>query len=1010
MLRTDLNTFRLLTRRLSPAFLGVTLLLSLMSSGFSGFRVWAVEPAKQSDEPITFERHIRPILKAHCFHCHGEAGVVEGELDVRLRKWLIRGGESGEAIVPGDPDNSLLLERVEAGEMPPGEEQVSVEEVSLLKQWIHAGAVTARAEPDSLDSGDYLTEEERSYWAFQPVTRPVVPQAVMRDVPPSSSEVEVNKDRFAGSSQHVVNPIDAFVLRKLNENELGFSPKADRHTLVRRLALDLWGLPPAKELVEQFVADQKPNAYQRLVNRLLASPEYGERWGRHWLDVAGYADSDGYTDRDVEREFAYFYRDYVVDSLNADIGFDRFVREQLAGDELLERQSDGEDLSAANVAKLAATGFLRMAPDGTSTGGVDRAEAANQNVADTIQIMSSAFLGLTVGCARCHDHRYDPISQADYYRMRAIFEPALDPKQWKTPAQRRVSLYTQADRELRSQIEEKAKAAEKARLDRQSEHIQRTLYEELLVVPDAMRESLRSAYETEKAKRTEDQVALLEEYPSVGNITTGSLYLYAEQRARRAGDIEKAAKAKELEFLRNATLDRAASLADPEKDVLRELLATASDSWSDEQKETAKRFEAFLVSAENLGDFDAEGKKVLDEYRQAAEKCRATDAKTELAKMLDEIKEIRATAPKENFVRVVQEPAGHLPATHLFVRGDHQQPDRVMEPNELSVLQAEDHVAISADDPSLPTTGRRLAYAKHLTSGRHPLLARVIVNRMWMHHFGRGIVSTPGDFGMLGADPTHPELLDWLASELMNSDWSLKHLHRLILLSGTYQQRSLRTSELDEKDPDNRLLGRMSVRRLESEAVRDSMLWISDELVPELFGPPVSVKEDSVGQIVVGKEMLDGERKPTGGDNATKNAFRRSLYIQVRRSRPLAVLETFDLPIVSPNCELRVASNVATQSLMMMNSQFAIDRASQLSLRLLSESDDLPKQLEDAWWRCFSRPIGSDDLQMMTDFVLEQTKAFASMDPKRSESENQKLALASACQAMMSANAFLYVD
>ena len=391
MLRIDLNAFRLVTTRTFSALLSVTLLLSLLPSGLSGFRLWALEPAKQSDQPITFERHVRPILKTHCFHCHGEAGVVEGELDVRLRKWLIRGGESGEAIVPGDPDSSLLLERVEAGEMPPGDEKVSVEEVSLLKQWIHAGAVTARAEPDSLDGGDYLTEEERSYWAFQPITKPVVPEVILREAHPSSSEGEVTEDRFAASSQQVVNAIDSFVLRKLNENELGFSPKADRHTLVRRLALDLWGLPPSKELVEQFVSDQKPNAYQRLVNRLLASPEYGERWGRHWLDVAGYADSDGYTDRDVEREFAYFYRDYVVDSLNADIGFDRFVREQLAGDELLVAQSDGEDLSAGNRAKLAATGFLRMAPDGTSTGGVDRAEAANQNVADTIQIMSSAF-------------------------------------------------------------------------------------------------------------------------------------------------------------------------------------------------------------------------------------------------------------------------------------------------------------------------------------------------------------------------------------------------------------------------------------------------------------------------------------------------------------------------------------------------------------------------------------------------------------------------------------------
>jgi mono/diheme cytochrome c family protein len=965
----------------------------------------AVEPAKQADESITFEKHVRPILKAHCFHCHGEAGVVEAELDVRLRRWLIRGGESGESIIPGDVENSLLLERMESGEMPPGEERVSGEEIAVVKSWILSGAMTARAEPETLDEGDYITQEERSFWAFQPIRRPEIPS-----LQNGSRELKGDDPNANKFTVHAETPVDHFVQQKIKSKGLDLSPLADRHTRIRRLSFDLLGLPPTEEMVDQFIGDQSPHAYERLVDRLLASPEYGERWGRHWLDVAGYADSDGYTDKDIEREFAYFYRDYVVESFNRDQPFDQFVREQLAGDELLPASQGDDDLSDDSIAKLAATGFLRMAPDGTSAGGVDRAEAANQNIADTIQIMSSAFLGLTVGCARCHDHRYDPISQADYYRMRAILEPALDWKQWKTPAQRRVSLYTNADRAERDRIEEEAKAAEKIRNDAQAAHIARTLYEELLVVPDDLRDSLKEAYETEKAMRNEQQVALLEEYPSVGNISPGSLYLYAEQRARRAGDIERVAKQKEEAFLRQATMENALSLTEDEQQQIRELLDTPSDQWDETQKSVANEFGEVFVTVDQLAEVKPDAFATLEDYRQAAEVCRSTDAKTDLAKQLDAVKAIRATAPKEHFVRVLQEPPGHTPKTHLFIRGDHQQPDRELVPSELTVLLGDEHYVIPEDEPSLPTTGRRLAYAKQLTSAEHPLLARVIVNRIWMHHFGRGIVATPGDFGRLGARPTHPELLDWLASELITSGWSVKKIHKLILCSYTYQQQSTRNKTSDEIDPDNLWLARMPVRRLESEAFRDAMLWVSGELVPELFGPPISVKEDSVGQIVVGKEMLDGERKPTGADTDSKGGYRRSLYIQVRRSRPLAVLESFDLPLNTPNCELRFSSNVATQSLMMMNSQFAIDRSEHFAKQLIELSSDPSERIELAWQRCFSTPIDEATASDFVAFVNQQRELFAAMDAKRDAAENEVLALASACQAMMSSNAFLYVD
>ena len=906
-------------------------------------------------DTLTFEKDVRPILKAHCFHCHGESGVKEGSLDVRLRHWIIKGGDSGEAIQPGDPDDSLLLQRVASGEMPPGDKPLLPQEIAALREWISQGAKTDRAEPKTLEDGDYLTEEERNFWSFQPIERPV---------PPAMNDSQIN------------NSIDAFVLDRLQKVGLSFSVAADRYTLIRRMTFDLWGLPPDPKMIAEFVGDDHPLAYEKLIDRLLASPHYGERWGRHWLDIAGYADSDGVTNEDVEREFAYFYRDYVIDSLNEDKPFDQFVCEQLAGDEMQKETADTNELMPERISQLAATGFLRMAPDGTASGSVDRELAANSTLADTIEIVSTSLLGLTVGCARCHDHRYDPISQADYYRFRAIFEPALDPKQWKLPLQRRVSLYTTEDKQQREVVEALAKEAEAARSKRQQEHISRTLYEELLVAPDASRELLRTAYETEKAKRTLEQVALLEEFPSIGNISPGSLYLYAEQRARRAGDIEKAAAEREARYLAQAQ----------------------------------QEYPEASVNAVSLETFLPDAYATLQRYRDAAKTCREQDAKTELAKMQEGINAIRSTAPKEKFVPVLTEPVNHTPSTHLFIRGDHNQPGKQLDPDELTVLKSFKSVKIDAKNPELATSGRRLAYARHLTSGSHPLLARVLMNRVWMHHFGRGLVDTPGDFGYLGSRPTHPELLDWLADEFIRGGWSMKQMHRTILLSHTYQQDSKRPNQLDRIDPDNRLYARMSVRRLESEAIRDSILSASGVMLNQLHGPPVPVKEDAVGQIVLGKETLDGERKPNGEVEAFNGVSRRSVYVQVRRSRPLAVLETFDIATVSPNCANRNYSNVAPQSLLMMNSQFAIDHADELAGKMLAAESDVSQQLSLAWERCFGRPIESSMLVELMAFVEQQRSVFLSQDEKLTPTAAQRLALASACQAMFSSNEFVYVD
>ena len=652
---------------------------------------------------------------------------------------------------------------------------------------------------------------------------------------------------------------------------------------------------------------------------------------------------------------------------------------------------------------------MRTAPDGTADGAVDRAAAANDTIASTIEVVTTSLLGLTVGCARCHDHRYDPISQADYYRFRAIFEPALDWKQWKVPNARRVSLYTKSDHQARAEVERKAKEAEQARYKRQQEHIDRTLEEELLVVPDQFREPLRKAFKTSKDKRTKEQIAILEEYPNVGNINTGSLYLYAEQRVRRSNDILKAAAKREAKYVANLRKERLATAPEPLRTELGTLLNVPDEKWTGEQKALAQKHANLIVSAARLKDLAPEKFAEIQSYRKAAEVCKKEDAKTELADMLKNVQAIRASAPKEHFVRVLTEPNNHLPPTHLFVRGDHNQPGKQMEPAELTVLKPA-AATIKPNDPNRPTSGRRLAYANHLTDGKHPLVARVLVNRIWLHHFGRGIVDSPGDFGRLGSRPTHPELLDWLATKLMDSGWDMKQMHRLIMLSRTYQQVSERTEKLDRIDPDNRLYARMSIRRLESESVRDAMLAASGWIANRMHGQPVPVKEDAVGQIVLGQEMLNGERRPTGKQTVFEGQARRSLYVQVRRTRPLAVLETFDVPSKAPNCTIRRPSNVATQSLMLMNSDFVIQQSKQLADRLIENSDDLAVQLQTAWKRCFASEIENSVLTELSQFVQQQSSTFKSRNEKLTQAQANRLGLASACQAMLSSNQFIYVD
>lgn len=771
------------------------------------------------DSTLTFEQDIWPIFRAHCFDCHGAISELKGQLDLRLVRFQLKGGASGPALAAGDPAGSYLLDRIESGEMPPGEAKVTPRETEILRRWIAAGAKTARPEPMELAPGLGITPEERRYWAFQPIQRPDTPTVKAAD--------------------RVATPIDALILQKLEAHHLTMAPPTDRATLIRRAYFDLIGLPPTYEQVQAFANDPSPGAWERLIDDLLQSPHYGERWGRHWLDVAGYADSDGASNDDPVRQYAYKYRDYVIRSINADKPFDQFLIEQLAGDELVPLPH--ANLTPEQIEKLVATGFLRMAADGTNSGGIDPALASNQNIADTIKIVSTSLYGLSVGCAQCHDHRYDPIPQADYYGLRSILEPALDWNHWRNPRQRVVSLFTDADRAKSAEVENEAKPVIAERDEKQQKYIDAAFTKELEKHPEELRDPLRRAFYTPADKRTPEQQTLLKERPSA-NITPGVLYQY----------------------------DAAAA--------------------------------------------------------------------EELKKLGEKIEEIRRKKPVEDFISPLTEVAGTAPVAKLFYRGDHRQPQNEIAPADLQIATGpEIRQTFPVDDPELPTSGRRLAWAKWLTSGQHPLLGRVLANRIWMHHFGRGIVSTPSEFGKLGELPTHPELLDWLASEFAANGWSLKKLHKTIMLSSVYQQSSRRTPEQDAVDSDNRLYGRMSVKRLEAEAIRDRLLSVSGVLDATPFGPPVAIAPDDAGQIVV-----------------TNDVPRRSVYLQVRRTQPVAILTAFDAPVMDVNCERRPSSTVAGQSLMLMNSLQVLKSARQLAERIRKEtssssvviSDELSQRLQ----------------------------------------------------------------
>jgi hypothetical protein len=862
---------------------------------------------------VVFEKQIRPILKAHCFLCHGEEPEKGGELDLRLVRLMHQGGESGPSIHATEPSQSLLLERILSDEMPPGPKKLSNDEKDLIRRWVLSGAKTLRPEPEDAKQVRF-TEEELSHWSFQAIRRPES----------TTHESRERESEESAASFATAKGIDQWVAQKAKANGFDLAPRANKEVLLRRLSFNLTGLPPTREELQAFLKDESEDAYTKVVERLLASPQYGVRWGRYWLDIAGYAESDGQILGDKPRPHAWRYRDYVVDALNRDIPYDQFIREQIAGDQLIEGEIDPNNDEHARL--LAATGFLQMAPDLSET--ENTLLNRNQAVSDTIQTVTSAVLGLTVACAQCHDHRYDPISIEDYYKLRAIFDPAMPLQNWKPPSQRWMDLTNDKTKAERAKVESEAVALQDDINARRRAHCQTIQDREINAAPEEVRESLRKAVLTAVKDQTAEQKALLESYPKVRTI-----------------------------------------------------------DW--------------IVG--QLVEYDGPAHRGFQEEEK-------------------KVQAIRESKPLARMVMSVQDKDRAVKSA-VFFRGNPESPQHEVEPGELEVLlqsrPQEKRKSIAVDH-------RRLAYADHLTDGNHPLVARVIVNRVWMHHFGVGLVRTPGDFGLNGQPPTHPELLDYLATELISHRWSLKWLHRQIVHSQTFQQSSSTPESSSSapsgsnnswiEDPENRFFARMALRRLDAEAVRDAILAVSGQLNPEQGGPSIPVAEDDEGKAVIGSRILrDGLF--AGIKDPGEGGKRRSIYLSFQRSLQLNLLQTFDLPEMKPNCQQRTVSTVTPQALLLMNDAWVVEAAERMSERIWSSGGSPEIRAEQAFELALSTRPRSSELVACVQFMQSQADLFRKDSDEKWQKKiaeqpdaPDRRGLASLCQILMASNRFLYLE
>jgi mono/diheme cytochrome c family protein len=914
---------------------------------------WATPPP--TAEAIEFfESKIRPIFAENCYSCHSATEKIKGGLRLDAPHLLRKGGDSGPALAPGKPDDSLLIQAVrytdENLQMPPNDKKLAADQIALLAAWVKMGAPV----PEHSDAPRLMTEvaEARAkHWAFQPVRKPTPP--------------DVKKSRW------VETPVDNFILAKLEEKKLKPAPLADRRTLIRRLSYDLIGLPPTPDEVEAFVKDKSPDAYEKLVDRLLASPHYGERWGRHWLDVARYADTRGYLAGGEERRymFSYTYRDYVIRAFNEDKPYDQFLIEQIAADRL----EIGEDKGA-----LAALGFLTLG----------RRFLNNQNdiIDDRIDVITRGTMGLTVSCARCHDHKFEPISAQDYYALHGVLASSEEPGE--LPLLKPLEDSPQYQEYLQEvvKIEKEISAFEAKEIEQFRADLRKATGDYLLAARDAATLADQAKFDDfagnrkvlpvilrkwmadlrEREKRNDPVLAPWFELAKLGetNFVTDAQPIFARLASDAPGANSVVAKA--LAEKKPESLQAVAK-------VYETLLREIDEEWATARKNAEKEK---LSPPTALPDVNREQVRQFLYAEMSPVNLPDSEVRTIHARRLRE-----GAAPLRNKIDALswKHPGVPLRAmalvdksqprnSRVFIRGNAGNQGPEVPRGFLEVL--------SAESPAPFTNGSgRLDLARAIARADNPLTARVFVNRVWLHHFGAGLVSTPGDFGVRTEKPVHHELLDFLAATFMENGWSVKQLHRLMVLSATYQQSSDANAKNLAADPENHYWHHVNRRRLDFESLRDTLLAVSGRLDLSVGGLPVD---------------LGAEPAPT----------RRTVYALIDRQNLPGVFRTFDFANPDVSNQGRFYTTVPQQALALMNSPFVLQQAQQLVQREdVSTAPDAAAKVRALYQLVLQRPPESREVRLAEKF-------FAAPAP----GTNSLSALEQYAHVLLLSNELMFVD
>ncbi len=830
----------------------------LIGALFSGFNAWSDE-----SNSTHFSESVLPILNEHCFKCHGAEGKSKGGLDLTSRDAILAGGDSGATVDLESPEESYLLAMVSYKdsdhEMPPEKGKLSPASIEALTQWVNNGlpfdqeAVKHALEEIQSHSQFYdnsINENTRNWWAFRPIEAPQVPEV--------------------DSSHWNKNPIDAFIFDRLKKNNLTPNPKASRQEWIRRAYYDLTGLPPSPEDVAAFESDHSAKAYEKVIDHLLASQHYGEKWGRHWLDLVRYAETNGY-ERDNPKPEAWRYRDYVIRSFNEDKPYDRFVVEQIAGDEI-------ED---ATVDSIIATGFQRLGIWDDEP--VDADQAFFDGLDDVLSTTGQAFMGLTVGCARCHEHKIDPMPHEDYYRLLAFFGNTYN--------------------------------------------------------------NIREG----KFKKS----------PYSLNTTT---IIASEEEIQRHDQLKKA-------------LDQQIkTLQEQVDDYEKRITATFSNPEQEDAKDNRTR-RTLIAEKRNK----VLNKEQLEDYLAIQE----------------ELKELRKQKlPQLAQALSMKENGPVAPTTHVLLRGNAHSKGAEVRPGFPQVLGFPDP-EIPVPEQGATTSGRRKVLAEWLTRKDNPLTARVMANRVWQFHFGRGICRTPSNFGQNGEKPTHPLLLDWLASYFMEQGWSLKKLHKQIMMSQAYQMSSRGREDALAVDPENNLFWRFDMRRLTAEEIRDSILNLTGKLNLEMGGPSIYTPVPEVILATASRPHAAWGHSPEDQQN------RRSVYVYIKRSLHEPLLKTFDMADTDSACAVRFATTVPTQALTMLNSEFLNDQAEAFANRLKEEENSTRERIKKALHLATSRKPTTSEVEQGFQMIQELKKQLQL---------NEDQAMQRFCLLVLNMNEFVYLD